>query len=574
MKLYSALSALILCLSLLALPVIANTISEQLSLLDDLRLKDRQSFSQQINALLQDTENTSLTVEQSSHLQLLYAWDLLMHGDFNRAETVIGQIDPLHDSDLSLRVAGLMVNVHILQYQYVDAFQRSEQLLAKLSTLTNPKFYIQIMGPVMMLYNNIERYDVVEQLVSGGLKSNPDGSVHCRLLTQRLQGLYKTASFDVYHNAFNETNTLCENTEEIIFQLLIIRNHLFYLLEQQQYHTVLQLYHQHLPQVQDTRYPILSAGFNAAAAEALLHSDQLEQAVTLAAAAERILPTDRNDPAVLATYRVLYLLAKQQGDFQQLLQYADKLRQTEVAIAEEKASQQLAYQMASSEARLQARHIALLDKDNELLSLERNLYQQQAKNRNLMLYLLISLTLMLAVLAYRGIKGSRRFRRMAEYDQLTGISNRYHFNQQATLAISYCQKNQKPLAAILFDLDYFKSINDKFGHAAGDWALKQVVQTCRHFMRNSDIFGRIGGEEFAIVLPDCVLSKAEMLAEICREALETIDTEQYDHQITITASFGVSDVSQSGYNLTELLADADKALYQAKRNGRNQVYSS
>ncbi|WP_205620343.1 sensor domain-containing diguanylate cyclase [Arsukibacterium perlucidum] len=550
------------------------TVTENLKKLDELRLKDSVQFSYALQAVKAELDTHYLTATEQQYLDLLIAYDLTTRGDFNTALDILESIDFKDNSLITLRVIGLKVNIHILSYHYLEAFLNVEQLLTALPTLTNDLDYYQVIGQVILLFNNIERYDLTQQLVERGLSLSKNESLSCRLMALGLQGTYNTAGFDTYITKFNEANTLCEQTAESVFQLLIIRNHLFYLLEQQQYHTVLQLYHQHLPQVQDTRYPILSAGFNAAAAEALLHSDQLQQAVTLAAEAERILPTDRNDPAVLVTYRVLYLLAKQQGDFQQLLQYADKLRQTEVAIAEEKASQQLAYQMASSEARLQARHIALLDKDNELLSLERNLYQQQAQNRNLMLYLLISLTLMLAVLAYRGIKGSRRFRRMAEYDQLTGISNRYHFNQQATLAISYCQKNQKPLAAILFDLDYFKSINDKFGHAAGDWALKQVVKTCRHFMRNSDIFGRIGGEEFAIVLPDCVLSKAEMLAEICREALETIDTEQYDHQITITASFGISDVSQSGYDLTELLADADKALYKAKRNGRNQVYSS
>ncbi|MDX1677334.1 GGDEF domain-containing protein [Arsukibacterium sp.] len=550
------------------------TVTENLKKLDELRLKDPVQFSYALQALKAELDTHNLTATEQQYLDLLTAYDLTTRGDFKTALEILESIDFKDNNLITLRVIGLKVNIHILSYHYLEAFLSVEQLLTALPTLTNDLNYYQVIGQVILLFNNIERYDLTQQLIERGLSLSKNESLSCRLMALGLQGTYHTAGFDTYLTKFNEANTLCEQAAESVFQLLIIRNHLFYLLEQQQYHTVLQLYHQHLPKVQETRYPILSAGFNAAAAEALLHSDQLEQAVTLAAEAERILPTDRNDPAVLATYRVLYLLAKQQGDFQQLLQYADKLRQTEVAIAEEKASQQLAYQMASSEAQLQARHIALLDKDNELLSLERNLYQQQAKNRNLMLYLLISLTLMLAVLAYRGIKGSRRFRHMAEYDQLTGISNRYHFNQQARLAISYCQKKQKPLAAILFDLDYFKSINDKFGHAAGDWALQQVVQTCRHFMRNSDIFGRIGGEEFAIVLPDCVLSKAEMLAEICREALATINTEQYDHQITITASFGVSDVSQSGYDLTELLADADKALYQAKRKGRNQVYSS
>ena len=69
----------------------------------------------------------------------------------------------------------------------------------------------------------------------------------------------------------------------------------------------------------------------------------------------------------------------------------------------------------------------------------------------------------------------------------------------------------------MFDLDHFKQINDQHGHAAGDWALRQTVDTCRNFMRNNDVFGRIGGEEFAVVLPGCHADKAALLAEICRD---------------------------------------------------------
>nr|WP_245217497.1 GGDEF domain-containing protein [Rheinheimera maricola] len=185
--------------------------------------------------------------------------------------------------------------------------------------------------------------------------------------------------------------------------------------------------------------------------------------------------------------------------------------------------------------------------------------------------LLFSVLTIASFIAYRAVTGRRRFKKIAEYDQLTGISNRYHFNNQAKIALDYCESNAKPVALILFDLDFFKSINDTYGHAAGDWTLQAVVKTCRNFMRNNDVFGRIGGEEFAVVLPGCQVDKAVLLAEICRDAIATIDTSESGYIFPLSASFGVSSSDTSGYQLKQLLADADNAMYQSKQAGRDRV---
>jgi diguanylate cyclase (GGDEF)-like protein len=97
------------------------------------------------------------------------------------------------------------------------------------------------------------------------------------------------------------------------------------------------------------------------------------------------------------------------------------------------------------------------------------------------------------------------------------------------------------------------------------------VLICKQFMRSNDIFGRIGGEEFVIMLPDCELDKASLLAEICRDAVVGIETTSIEYDFSLSASFGVSGSNISGYDIKQLLSDADKAMYQAKTNGRNQV---
>jgi diguanylate cyclase (GGDEF)-like protein len=123
----------------------------------------------------------------------------------------------------------------------------------------------------------------------------------------------------------------------------------------------------------------------------------------------------------------------------------------------------------------------------------------------------------------------------------------------------------------MFDLDHFKKVNDIFGHACGDWALKETIKACKGIGRQNDIFARLGGEEFCLVLPSCNIDAAMLRAEACRAAIEAIITEESGHDFSITASFGVTDVKRSGFTLDKLLADADMAAYTSKNAGRNRI---
>ncbi|EHR41571.1 sensor domain-containing diguanylate cyclase [Alishewanella jeotgali] len=572
MTLAKAILSALFSLVVLSVQANVNSISEQLRELDELRLKNRTEFTDRLASLKASTNDQQISEHDKHKLSLLSAWDLVIKGDFNQALQLAEGIEQRADRQLAIRASSLIVNIHTLSFKYIDAFAGVEKLLSYAVSINDEHLYYQTIGQVILLYSKIERYEQIQQLISHGLKITRDTTLRCRLQALGLQSLYHSVPFNEYQQTFNEISELCEATTEAMFNLLIIRNHMFYLLEQQQAAAALAFYQQYYSQVEQINYPILTAGFNAAAAEALLQQGELAAASELAQRAEQSLPGDRNDPAVLSTYRVLTLLAQAERNFDNLLRYSEKRRDTELAIAREKASQQLAYQLASGEARLKEQRIQLLDKDNELLTLERNLYQQQAENRYLMLLLIGSLSLILGLLTYRGLTRSKRYRKMAEFDQLTGISNRYHFTEQAQREIAHCIRAQRPVALILFDLDHFKQINDRFGHAAGDWTLQQVVLSCRNFIRHSDIFGRIGGEEFVILLTDCTAEQAVMLADICRTALADIDTSGYQPKFKVTASFGISDSQQAGYDLSALLAAADAAMYQAKQQGRNQVY--
>jgi diguanylate cyclase (GGDEF)-like protein len=122
----------------------------------------------------------------------------------------------------------------------------------------------------------------------------------------------------------------------------------------------------------------------------------------------------------------------------------------------------------------------------------------------------------------------------------------------------------------LIDLDYFKQVNDVHGHAIGDDVLQRVVEACRDHLRSTDIFGRLGGEEFGILFPECALGQVIARAEQLRLAIVSV-SDDIAADILISASFGVATTTRSGYALQQLLLHVDDALYRSKREGRNRV---
>lgn len=158
-------------------------------------------------------------------------------------------------------------------------------------------------------------------------------------------------------------------------------------------------------------------------------------------------------------------------------------------------------------------------------------------------------------------------------DSLTGVKNRSAFDKRLLAESRISRRQETPIALLMLDIDRFKSINDHFGHLAGDQALKKIAQTLQqHLKRPTDLVSRFGGEEFAIILPNTTAEGALKVAEGIRDAVTSIGLEWEGKPIPLTISIGVSaDIMASDQHSTELLEQADKALYQAKNNGRNQV---
>jgi diguanylate cyclase (GGDEF)-like protein len=163
-----------------------------------------------------------------------------------------------------------------------------------------------------------------------------------------------------------------------------------------------------------------------------------------------------------------------------------------------------------------------------------------------------------------------QYKTAAMTDPLTGLFNRRAFFAAANSMIATQMRKKKPVSVLAFDLDRFKSVNDRFGHAIGDETLRLFAATASANMRTSDVVGRLGGEEFVAILPGN-LSEAVIVAERVRAAFEVAGVEIGGQQIGATVSIGVAEAGPPLAEFGELLARADAALYRAKHGGRNRV---
>ncbi len=164
-----------------------------------------------------------------------------------------------------------------------------------------------------------------------------------------------------------------------------------------------------------------------------------------------------------------------------------------------------------------------------------------------------------------------RIYRMATIDTLTGVSNRKVFSDRLKAEFSKAQRYNRPMGLIMIDLDHFKSINDRFGHASGDSVLKEVARRLSENIRKSDLLARFGGEEFAIILPETDLDESARIAEKLRRCMVEPGFIADGNEFSVTISAGVASYQADASDEGVLFSRADRRLYDAKHRGRNQV---
>lgn len=201
-----------------------------------------------------------------------------------------------------------------------------------------------------------------------------------------------------------------------------------------------------------------------------------------------------------------------------------------------------------------------------------------ANSRATLLSLRLGVMLMaLSPIAVASVMSARnallhRLQHLAAHDALTGLLNRRAFYDRATIALATQGQRLLPATVLMLDIDDFKHINDGYGHAAGDRVLKRFADVATQCVSGTDILGRLGGEEFGILLPNLGLADAEAVAQTIRRQFDEVVLEAEDGtEITATVSIGMAHTEEAGMPLDRLLGIADQALYRAKSSGRNRL---
>jgi diguanylate cyclase (GGDEF)-like protein len=160
---------------------------------------------------------------------------------------------------------------------------------------------------------------------------------------------------------------------------------------------------------------------------------------------------------------------------------------------------------------------------------------------------------------------------LAAIDGLTGLYNRRHFEILSVAEWARFQRYLRPLSVLIIDVDHFKAINDRFGHDVGDGALKIVSNVCNSVKRDSDISARIGGEEFALLLPETNEAAALIVAERLRDMVRECSPTIHNQKLKLRVSIGIATATPNISGMAALMKRADDALYEAKRSGRDRV---
>jgi diguanylate cyclase (GGDEF)-like protein len=164
-----------------------------------------------------------------------------------------------------------------------------------------------------------------------------------------------------------------------------------------------------------------------------------------------------------------------------------------------------------------------------------------------------------------------QLQKLSSTDRLTNLYNRGHWEEMLKLEFARHLRYGHNAALIMFDIDHFKRVNDTYGHPGGDKVIQCVADIVRDHIRDVDVCGRYGGEEFAILLPDTNKAGALILAERLRQAIEEVNVVHEGQVIRFTISLGVADLALSANDHKALIEWADQALYTSKKAGRNQV---
>lgn len=538
---------------------------------DNSRTSDHAKFLELLKTI--QGKRPVLSESQQLYLRFLEAWELAYESNDVTAIPLLNAIaSESVDVTLAFRAEVTVVNILANQSRYEEAFSRLSQLLNQLPKISNRNARSRALSTAAYVYEEAGQYDLASNYADMLVKDSPvDSDDACKGTHTKLAALYKLGKLDSIEKKFSQGIELCVKVGDNLYA----NNIRFYLasldMQRGKTSTAIELLQKNYAEVKRLGYPWLISQFDALLAEAYWIEGATSPAREFAMAAVEASTKNKFAEPLTAAYRILYLVARKAGDVSTALAYHEKYMAADKGYLNEISARSMAFQVVNQQVLAKKLQLDTLNKQNQILKLQQSLGAKAVEASRLYIILLLTILASIAFWAYRLKRSQMSFMKLARRDGLTGIFNRQHFVASAERQLQYCEKSGRVAGLIVIDLDNFKTVNDTHGHAVGDHILKRAVAACEAHLRSTDVFGRLGGEEFGILMPECDKDMVAGRADLIRMAIASVSDSEDSPGVTVSASFGVSSTTQSGYNLRQLLIHADKALYDAKRGGRNRV---
>ncbi|MCG9755862.1 GGDEF domain-containing protein [Shewanella insulae] len=556
------------------LPVMASDVDYD-AVIDELKaslIAEPAKSSEVIAYLKENTQH--LSREQRARVLTLESNKEMFSGAYERAFNLLKQAEQLsHSPETQNSIYLYQATALIAMKKYQGALDAMAKNLDRIEQIDDVTIKMTSYLRLANLYLDLEVYDEVKRYASlaYGLSRETSPKEQCYAQMFLAAGELKLSHYHEAKQLFADTRTFCSEHNIPLIVAMADKgkgtSHLR-LGELQQAENLFLSAHS---EYKAFKFQLEINDVSSLLAETYLMKQELERAKQYA---QQVIDIE-DDPSVIGAkkraFKVMADALALEGAYQQAYRYLDKYLQLREAVIDETKAKAYAYQMAKFENAEKAREIKMLNQDRALYTAQQKVVELERYNESMVLMIAIGCSICLVIFGASMFVQKRKYKRISQRDPLTGVLNRGTGQDFAENLFVDVLAHRSVFSVVMFDLDHFKEINDTYGHSAGDWALRRVVDAVSPSLKGRDLFVRMGGEEFAIFLPYADEQAALKLAKQCRAAIEAIQTRPHYSGLSITASFGVCTSVEEDLSLDPLMKRVDMAMYQAKRNGRNCV---
>jgi diguanylate cyclase (GGDEF)-like protein len=551
----------------------AAPVAAWLTQADDAWPDDTLRFRHILAQLHQHEDRLSAT--QRWHLRLLDTRLPVADGNYAKVEPTLYDIaDHSGDVSLSVRATAALVRGKFFSRDYVSAYALANTLMARIPEGANAQARLEGMDEVIRMLNQeaVGQYDLALDYARQMKALLPSDKGRCHASSLETQSLLYAGKLTSTDPSFQAAIDACMAAGESRQAVAVRLDLASAMIDEGHADQAIALLRSITPEIQATAYTPYLASLPVTQAQAYLSLGDAAKARKFALDSIAITGVDSPLWTLRAAYEVLYKAERKEGHDTAALNYYEKYDAQKTAAMDNARAIALAYQTVRQQVLSEKMKSDALGKENRILQLSQALASQAQKSSRLFNALLLAVIAFFVLALLWLWRSWRRFRWMARHDGLTGAYNREHFFTEAGRTLKRLHKTGADACLVVLDLDHFKRINDTHGHAAGDQVLRSAATIIGDELRSTDLLGRLGGEEFGILMSGCSCEQGLEVANRIRHTLATTPV-ILDSQATVTvsASLGLACASSSSYALRQLLIDADAALYRAKEGGRNQV---